>query len=125
MDVKIYKQIAEEFLLLTSAGRSREAFQRFVGENFIHHNVYFRGDAQTLMVAMEQNAGMFPESIFEIKRLIAEGDLVACHSHYRQNQGDSGYAITHIFRFENEKIAEMWDFGQKVPDTAVNENGMF
>jgi predicted SnoaL-like aldol condensation-catalyzing enzyme len=31
----------------------------------------------------------------------------------------------HIFRFDTGKIAEIWDFGQPVPEEPVNENGMF
>jgi predicted SnoaL-like aldol condensation-catalyzing enzyme len=34
-------------------------------------------------------------------------------------------AVMHIMRFENDKIAELWDFGQPVPKDMVNENGMF
>jgi predicted SnoaL-like aldol condensation-catalyzing enzyme len=34
-------------------------------------------------------------------------------------------AVVHIFRFENGKIAELWDVGQAVPDGAVNEHSMF
>ena len=27
--------------------------------------------------------------------------------------------------FENDSIAELWDFGQAVPEDMENENGMF
>jgi predicted SnoaL-like aldol condensation-catalyzing enzyme len=47
------------------------------------------------------------------------------HSRVRQNPGDPDYAVMHIFRFEADKIAELWDFGQEVPKDIVNENGMF
>jgi len=30
----------------------------------------------------------------------------------------------HIFRFEGERIAELWDLGQPVPDGSPNEDGM-
>jgi predicted SnoaL-like aldol condensation-catalyzing enzyme len=34
-------------------------------------------------------------------------------------------AVMHIFRFEGDKIAELWDFGQEAPKDMPNENGMF
>lgn len=36
-----------------------------------------------------------------------------------------GYAVMHILRFKDNKIIEMWDFGQEVPAEMPNENGMF
>jgi predicted SnoaL-like aldol condensation-catalyzing enzyme len=31
----------------------------------------------------------------------------------------------HIFRFRGDKIVELWDLGQEVPESSPNENGMF
>jgi predicted SnoaL-like aldol condensation-catalyzing enzyme len=57
--------------------------------------------------------------------ILQDGNTVAIHSHIKMNPHDLGYAIMHIFRFENDRIVELWDFGQQVPDDCVNENGMF
>ena len=125
MSTSDYKQIASDFLMLASKRRAREAFNKYVGRNFKHHNIYFKGDGESLMTAMEDNAKKHPEKIFEIKRALQEGDLVTIHSHVRQKPGDPGAAVVHIFRFENDKVAELWDLGQAVPLETVNENGMF
>ncbi|WP_200975199.1 nuclear transport factor 2 family protein [Echinicola sp. 20G] len=119
------KQTAQEFLTLCARGDSRKAFAQYASKNFIHHNAYFKGDAETLMVAMEENAQQMPHKIFEIKRTLEDGDLVAVHSHFRQDSKDLGAAVMHIFRFEGEKILELWDFSQPVPKDMPNENGMF
>jgi len=50
---------------------------------------------------------------------------VAVHSRAQLNVSAPEIALIHIFRFENNKIAELWDFGQAVPSDIVNENGMF
>jgi predicted SnoaL-like aldol condensation-catalyzing enzyme len=50
---------------------------------------------------------------------------VAVHSRVRQNQADRGAALVHIFRFEGDRIAELWDIGQPVPAESVNAIGMF
>lgn len=101
-----YKQMARDFLILASKGKAREAFSKYVDKNFKHHNIYFKGDGESLMIAMEDNARKNPNKILEIKRALQDGDLVALHSHVRQNPGDPGGAVVHIFRFENDKIAE-------------------
>ena len=120
-----YKQIASEFLTLASKGSAREAFSKYVGGNFKHHNIYFKGDAESLMTAMEDNAKKNPGKVLDIKRMLQDGDLVSTHSHVRQNPADPGAAVVHIFRFGNGKIMELWDLGQPVPLETVNENGMF
>ena len=125
MSSQTNKQIALDFLALSSKGHSREAFSKYIVSGFRHHNVYFKGDAETLMLAMEENAKQTPDRIFEVKRALQDGDLVAVHSHFRKDPVDSGYAIMHIFRFIDGKIIELWDFGQPVPADMVNENGMF
>ena len=125
MGTSDYKQTAIDFLKLASNGKSRAAFSKYVSKNFKHHNIYFKGDRETLMIAMEDNAMKNPDKIFDIKRSLEDGDLVATHSHVRQKPGDPGAAVVHIFRFEDDKIAELWDLGQPVPLETVNENGIF
>jgi len=125
MESKTYKDIAVDFLHSAAKGDAREAFQKYVAPNFKHHNVYFKGDAETLMTAMEENAKQVPDKIFEVKRALEDGSLVAVHSHVRPAPEHLGYAVMHIFRFEEGKIAELWDFGQEVPAGMINENGMF
>jgi len=125
MSTNDHKQIATDFLKLASKGNSREAFSKYVGKNFKHHNIYFKGDGESLMIAMEENAKKNPTKVFDIKRSLQDGDLVATHSHVRQKPEDPGAAVVHIFRFENDKITELWDLGQAVPLETVNENGIF
>ena len=67
----------------------------------------------------------FPNSKNEIKRVIAEDDLVVLHVHAVREPGQRGSAIVDIFRVENGKIVEHWDVIQAVPEKAANENTMF
>ena len=77
------------------------------------------------MLAMEENAAKNPNKIFEVKRVIEEGDIVAVHSHVKQNQDDLGGAVVHIFRFHKDLIVEFWDVGHPIPENSPNENGVF
>ena len=122
---KELKQAALEFLRLASSGKVREAYQLYIADDFRHHNAYFKGDRQSLMTAMEQNATKNPNQIFEIHRALQDGEFVAVHSHVRQKPGDPGAAVVHIFRFKDNRVVEFWDVGQPVPTDKINENGMF
>jgi predicted SnoaL-like aldol condensation-catalyzing enzyme len=120
-----HKDAAVEFLTLVASGRVREAYGRFIGAGFRHHNPYFRGDAASLMEGMEQNAAKNPDKRLEIQTAIQEGDRVAVFSRVMQNPQDRGGAVVHIFRFDKDRIVELWDVGQAVPEQSDNENGMF
>ena len=67
----------------------------------------------------------FPNSRSEIKRVIAEGDIVVLHVHSVREPGQRGRAIVDMFRLENGKIVEHWDVKQDIPDRTANKNGMF
>jgi predicted SnoaL-like aldol condensation-catalyzing enzyme len=119
------KDAAISFLELAANGKVSEAYSRFVGAGFRHHNPFFEGSAEALMAGMEENARQNPNKVLEVKRAVAEGELVVVHSHVRQKPGDLGAAVVHIFRFEKGRIVELWDLGQPVPDKSPNQYGMF
>jgi predicted SnoaL-like aldol condensation-catalyzing enzyme len=119
------KDKAIDFLKRASKGDARTAFQLYVSDNFKHHNAYFKGDRETLMIAMEENAVKNPNKIFEIQRALQDGDLVAVHSRVQLTQGDIELSVVHIFRFDDNKIVELWDIGMPVPKEKINENGIF
>ena len=119
------KNAAVSFLKLAASGETREAYSKFVGAGFRHHNPFFEGSAESLQAGMEANALQNPDKVLEVKRVIAEGELVAVHSHVQQKPGDPGASVVHIFRFENGRIVELWDLGQPVPEESPNQYGMF
>jgi predicted SnoaL-like aldol condensation-catalyzing enzyme len=116
-----HKDAALAFLRLTIAGHVSEAFGTYVALSFRHHNPMFRGDAESLRAAMEANVAKNPDMIIEVKHALEDGDLVAVHSRVRLAAGEPGVAVVHIFRFEGDAIAEMWDVGQPAPEGSPNE----
>ncbi|KPB05703.1 nuclear transport factor 2 family protein [Bacillus sp. CHD6a] len=125
MTSNLYKEASILFLQMVVSGKIREAFERHISSDFRHHNPYFRGDAESLMLAMEENAVQSPNKTLEVKHAIVEENTVAVHSHIKQYPEDIGAAVVHIFRFEEEKIVELWDVGQAIPEELPNEHGMF
>ena len=119
------KNAAVSFLKLASSGKVQEAYSKFVAKEFRHHNPFFEGSAESLQTGMEANALQNPQKVLDVKRVIAQGELVAVHFHVQQKPGDRGAAVVHIFRFEKGRIVELWDLGQPVPEESPNQFGMF
>ncbi|WP_246944829.1 nuclear transport factor 2 family protein [Bacillus pinisoli] len=119
------KEIAVDFLKLVASGNVREAYQLYVSPDFLHHNPFFQGDAESLMLAMEESATTNPNKELEVKLTMQDGEVVAIHSHIKQHPDDIGGAVVHIFRFQQNQIVELWDVGQAIPEDSPNVNGMF
>jgi predicted SnoaL-like aldol condensation-catalyzing enzyme len=119
------KDVAVSFLRQAASGRVREAYDTHVSKEFRHHNPFFAGDAEALLAGMEENARQNPDKRLDVLHALEDGDLVAVHSHVRQKPGDRGGVVVHLFRFEGDRIAELWDIGQQVPAESLNANGMF
>jgi predicted SnoaL-like aldol condensation-catalyzing enzyme len=117
------KAIAESFLKLVSSGRVHEAYEAWVHPEFRHHNAYFRGDRESLLVGMEESSREFPDKSYETLRALEEGELVAIHG--KVTLGDSQWSVIHIFRFRDDKIIEEWEASQQVIEDSPNENGIF
>ena len=120
-----HKEEAISFLRLTSSGKVGEAFDSYVGPHFRHHNPYFKGDAESLKAGMAEAHMKFPNTKLDVQRAIAEEDLVAVHSRVQHAPDTAAIAVVHIFRFEGDQIAQLWDVGMEVPKDSPNENGMF
>ncbi len=125
MQVQSQKMIALEFLRLAASGQVEEAFERFVGESFVHHNQYFKGDRASLLSAMKESSVTMPNKKFETKLVLEDGDKVMVYSFVQVFSADIQIAVVHIMRFKNNQIAELWDIGQQISKNSPNENGLF
>ena len=119
------KDAAVEFLTLIVSGDVRGAYERHVGTGFRHHNPFFPGDAKSLRDGMEDDESRNPGKKLDVKAVLEDGDYVAVHSRLSRTASDLDMAVVHIFRFEHERILDLWDIGQAVPKKIVNKNGMF
>ncbi len=118
------KTIAVDFLRAAREG-DRTAAERVVAPGARHHNPYFPAGMPALIDAMIEAARTAPDRTSEVQRVLLDGDFVAVHSHVHHRPGDRGVSVVHIFRFDGDKIAELWDVGQAVPENDQNADGMF
>ncbi len=117
------QDIAIKFLETCALKSPKAAFAEYVNPNFKHHNQYFKGDATSLMTAMVEADRAQPNRQFTIKQVFESADRVACFSQVVKDTME--IAVVHIMRFENGRISEMWDVGQKIEKDSPNENGIF
>ena len=102
-----------------------EAFAKYGGDKYIQHNPRVPDGKDAVINYFTPFFQANPQAKSEIKRAVAEGDLVWLHVHSRQNPTDRGRAIVDIFRVEKGKVVEHWDVIQDIPEHTANDNGMF
>lgn len=103
----------------------RSAFERWVDPGYIQHNPMAQTGRDAAIAFLEPFFAGNPHIRYEIKRIIADGNLVAVHAHGRFAPDDRGIAVVDILRVEGCKVMEHWDVVQPVPEKSANENGMF
>ncbi|HEY8979101.1 MAG TPA: nuclear transport factor 2 family protein [Streptomyces sp.] len=101
------------------------AIDRYWGAGYQQHNPTIANGISGVKDGLGGYFALFPELKVEPKRVVAEGDLVAVHSHYIPAPGQRGQAVTDLFRVRGGKIVEHWDVVQDVPETSANDNTMF
>jgi predicted SnoaL-like aldol condensation-catalyzing enzyme len=106
-------------------GDPEGAVQRYIGDRYVQHNPQAADGTDAFIGFVQWYRGQFPQLHVDIKRMIAEGDLVVTHSRITTSPEDRGTAAVDIFRVENGKVVEHWDVLQPIPAEAANTNTMF
>ena len=116
-DLAANKRNAVAFYQKAYLGEPAIAVAEYVGEEYIQHNPLVGDGKQPFIDYFEQMARDYPGKTIEFVRVVAEGDLVALHTH-QVWPGNDQYVTMDFFRFdENGKIVEHWDSIQKISST--------
>jgi predicted SnoaL-like aldol condensation-catalyzing enzyme len=124
VDIEQNKANAIAFYRMAYLGDPAGAVDLYVGDQYIQHNPDVPDGPQGFIDYFERMQREYPEKTIEFVRCIAEGDLVALHTH-QVWPGNDQYVTMDFLRFdENGKIVEHWDAIQQVPKQMAHGNGM-
>lgn len=124
-DLQANKENAIAFYKTAYLGNPVEAVEKYVGDVYIQHNPLVADGKQGFIDYFTKMSEEYPNKSIEFVRAVAEGDLVALHTHQTW-PGNDQYVTMDFLRFdENGKIVEHWDAIQQVPETTVSGNSMY
>ena len=113
------------FIKTAYEGEPRKAVEQFVGDEYIQHNPLVGDGKEPFISYFEKMGKEYANKSIEFVRSVAEGNLVALHTHQTW-PGNDEYITMDFFRFdENGKIVEHWDSVQQIPDESANGNTMY
>lgn len=125
MNLEQNKKNAISFYRTAYEGDPRLAIGLFVDDEYIQHNPDVANGTQGFIAYFERMQTEYPDKSIEFVRCIAEGDLVALHTHQTW-PGNDEYVTMDFFRFdEHGKICEHWDAIQRIPEKSENPNAMY
>jgi predicted SnoaL-like aldol condensation-catalyzing enzyme len=120
------KEIALAFFhAVFTEKKPQEAFDKYSVPEYIQHNPLAEDGAVPTIAFLNEWIAKNPQSSVEVKKVIAEGNLVAIHHHLRQSPDVPGLACTEWYRIENGKVVEHWDTAQPMPTQSKNPHPMF
>ena len=125
MDLEENKNNAIAFYKTAYKGDPNQAIEKYVGKEYIQHNPDVKDGLTGFIEYFERMQKEYPDKSIGFVRCIAEGDLVALHTHQTW-PGNDEYVTIDFFRFDKDgKICEHWDAIQQIPENSANENKMY
>ena len=119
------REKAIAFYRMAYEGNPREAVKFYVGAEYIQHNPLVGDGKEAFIEYFEKMHREYPKKTIEFVRDVAEGNLVALHTHQVWPGGDE-YVTMDFFRFDEKgKIVEHWDSMQQIPDSSAHGNTMY
>jgi predicted SnoaL-like aldol condensation-catalyzing enzyme len=119
------KQNAISYYKMAYEGNPRKAVELFVGDEYIQHNPLVGDGKEPFIEYFEKMAREYPDKSIEFVRSVAEGNLVALHTHQIWPGGEE-YVTMDFFRFDDDgKIIEHWDSMQLIPESSMHNNKMY
>jgi len=100
------------------------AIARYVGDTYTQHTPAAEDGVEGLRTYIKSFLKMFPNAKGEIRRIIADGDIVAVHASWIGLISPNGDVGVDFFRLKDGKLVEHWDVIQAIPDTSKNGNTM-
>ena len=125
MNLEKNKKNAIAFYKMAYEGNPRSAIEQYVGQEYIQHNPDVSDGIEGFIDYFERMQKEYPDKSIDFVRCIAEGNIVALHTHQKWPDNDE-YVTMDFFKFDEQgKICEHWDAIQQIPENSKNQNTMY
>lgn len=105
-------------------GDIERAMMTYVVPDYIQHSPGVPNGRAAMLDMAKRFAGK-PKPVFEVKRVIVDGDIAVIQIRGQLNPQLPAEAVFDMYRLKDGKIVEHWDVRQPVPPTSANNNTMF
>lgn len=119
------KAVVVDYYQAAFGGEPERAVADHFGDRYIQHNPEADNGPDAFIGFVHWLRSEYPQLRLDIKRVVAEGDLVVTHSHLVLVPGEPGRALADFFRLEDGKVVEHWDVIQDIPVESAKSNTMF
>jgi predicted SnoaL-like aldol condensation-catalyzing enzyme len=102
-----------------------ESARKYMGETYRQHSPYATDGHAGLAAFVKFFKENFPNHRYEVKKVLAEGDMVVLHLHGMGGMNPYGEQVVDFFRIKDGKVVEHWDVIQPIPEKSENPNGVF
>ena len=117
------KKIVIDFFEMTfNQHLPRLASEKYIADEYIQHNPKTKDGARAFYTKFESFFIKYPQSSVDIRRVIAEDDMVVLHVLAKKSPQDRGEAVAEFFRLQSGKIVEHWDVVEAIPEYSENNN---
>ncbi len=113
------KVVVDFFQKLMNEHDFESTLEKHGDVSYTQHNRAIPDQISGLVGYVKQMTKRYPEYSFDVKRIVASGDLVVVHSHTTmkaKHRGDErkGFIIMDMFRLEDGRLTEHWDAIQPI-----------
>ncbi len=119
------KELVLTFYQKIIGEKDYEGARQYMGTEYRQHAPYATDGHTGIAEWVRKFKEAWPQHRYEVKKVIAEGDLVVLHLHGTNGPNPHGESVVDIFRIENGRVVEHWDVIQPIPEHADNANTMF
>jgi predicted SnoaL-like aldol condensation-catalyzing enzyme len=119
------KQLVLTFYSHIIGRKDFEAGRKYMGASYRQHSPYATDGHEGLAAFVKFFKENFPNHRYEVKKVLAEGDMVVLHLHGMGGMNPYGEQVVDFFRIKDGKVVEHWDVIQPIPEKSENPNGVF
>jgi predicted SnoaL-like aldol condensation-catalyzing enzyme len=109
-NLEVNKQNAIAFYRTAYLGNPAKAAELYVGAEYIQHNPQVGAGKQAFIDYFTEMAEQYPSKEIEFVRAVAEGDLVALHTHQTWPNNEE-YVTMDFFRFDAMRTERLLSIG--------------